>query len=61
MVFNDNDDDVASNNFNSRNEDQKMIATVTIKNVFLLRYILYACNKGEGTGEHSHCNQLWVN
>lgn len=38
MVFND-DDDVASNNLDNGNEDQKMIAIVTIKNIYILRYI----------------------
>lgn len=35
MVF--NDDDVASNNLDNGNEDQKMIAIVTIKNIYFTK------------------------
>ena len=40
MVFNDNND-VASNNLNNGNENHKMIAIVTIENVYFIEiYIL---------------------
>lgn len=52
MVF--NDDDVASNNLDNGNEDQKMIAIVTIKNIYFTKIYKLACMKEEGTGDCSY-------
>lgn len=41
IVFNDNDDDVTSNNLNNRNKDQKMIAIVTIKSVYFTEIYMH--------------------